>query len=295
MGASVAADGDIRVSSVNVEPGLYILRYASSAAAGVPPHVEVACDPRAQQVVSIISDPRVAGGVLSGPGAALVVRAVAPASLRMAVRAAEPGGSLEARITLEAVSRVAGASVPVSDLDGRAAVRTVPVSPASAAMASAAVQILGHLARRGDVRVGSGEWLGGPAAPLPIEGIAVAGVPSSLGLEYQVRSGVRKVQWSPWVPAGRFAGSRGRAMPLLGIRFRLGSAGAELRAEALFLGSPIVSRSGSEVELVGLSDLDPMVGLSLSLVDAEVKYAGDVSSVTRDAAAKVRVFRAGAL
>lgn len=290
MGASVAAGGDIRVSSVNVEPGLYILRYASSAAAGVPPHVEVACDPRAQQVVSIISDPRVAGGVLSGPGAALVVRAVAPASLRMAVRAAEPGGSLEARITLEAVSRVAGASVPVSDLDGRAAVRTVPVSPASAA-----VHILGHLARRGDVRVGSGEWLGGPAAPLPIEGIAVAGVPSSLGLEYQVRSGVRKVQWSPWVPAGRFAGSRGRAMPLLGIRFRLGSAGAELRAEALFLGSPIVSRSGSEVELVGLSDLDPMVGLSLSLVDAEVKYAGDVSSVTRDAAAKVRVFRAGAL
>ncbi|OYX70560.1 MAG: hypothetical protein B7Y95_15260 [Rhizobiales bacterium 32-66-11] len=254
MGASVAADGDIRVSSVNVEPGLYILRYASGAAARVSPLVEVACDPRAQQFVSIVSDPRVAGGVLSAPGAALVVRAVAQASLRLSVRAAEPGGSLEARITLEA-----------------------------------------DLARRGDVRVGSGEWLGGPAAPLPIEGVAVAGVPSSLGLEYQVRSGARKVQWSPWVPAGSFAGSRGRAMPLLGIRFRLGSSGAELRAEALFLGSPVVSRSGSEVELVGLSDLDPMVGLSLSLTDAEVKYAGDVSSVTRDAPAKVRVFRAGAL
>ncbi|OYY86760.1 MAG: hypothetical protein B7Y61_06020 [Rhizobiales bacterium 35-66-30] len=295
MGASVAADGDIRVSSVNVEPGLYILRYASGAAVRSSPLVEVACDPRAQQVVSIISDPRVAAGVLSGPGAALVVRAVAPASLRLAVRAAEPGGSLEARITLEAVSRIAAASAPVADLDGRAPLGVVPVIPAAGAMASAAVQILGHLARRGDVRVGSGEWLGGPAAPLPIEGVAVAGVPSSLGLEYQVRSGGRKVQWSPWVPAGSFAGSRGRAMPLLGIRFRLGSAGAELRAEALFLGSPIVSRSGSEVELVGLSDLDPMVGLSLSLLDAEVKYAGDVSSVTRDAAAKVRVFRAGAL
>lgn len=295
MGASVVADGDIRVSSVNVEPGLYILRYASGATARVSPLVEVACDPRAQQFVTIISDPRVAGGMLSGPGTALVVRAVASATLRLAVRASEPGGSLEARITLEAVSRAVGSSAPAADLDGRAPFGAEPIVPAPGAMASTAVQILGHLARRGDVRVGSGEWLGGPAAPLPIEGVAVAGVPSSLGLEYQVRSGVRKVQWSPWVPAGSFAGSRGRAIPLLGIRFRLGSTGAELRAEALFLGSPVVSRSGAEVELVGLSDRDPMVGLSLSLSDAELKYVGEISSVTRDAAARVRVFRAGAL
>lgn len=277
---------------MNVEPGLYVLRYASGADVRLSPLVEVACDPRSQQSVSLISDPRVANGVLSAPGAALVVRATAPASLRIAVRASEPGGSLEARITLDPISRALGAPVSPVEADARVPFGGLSV-PGSG---SAAVQVLGHLARRGDVRVGSGEWLGGPAAPLPIEGIAVAGVPQSYGLEYQVRSGIRKVQWSPWVQAGGFAGSRGQATPLLGVRLRVRGGGAELRAEALFLGSPIVSRSGAEVELVGLSDRDPMVGLSLSLANSELlKGAGESSPATRDAPAKVRVFRAGAL
>ncbi|MFG1463052.1 hypothetical protein V5F77_09120 [Xanthobacter sp. DSM 24535] len=272
------------MSSVNVEPGLYVLRYASAGNTRLPPLVEVACDARAQQVVTLIGDPRSASGVLVAPGAALVIRSVGSASVQIKVRAMEPGGSLDARVTLEGVSRVTAGG---------------PVAPGAAVIQNetdgASIQILGHLARRGDVRVGAGEWLGGPAAPLPIEGVAVVGAPSALGLEYQVLSGGRNVQWSPWATAGSFAGSRGRATPLLGIRLRVRGGESQVRAEALFLGSPIVSRTGQDIELVGLSDRDPMVGLCLALSRAEAKIAAGASSVTREAAAKVRVFRAGSV
>lgn len=78
-------------------------------------------------------------------------------------------------------------------------------------------------------------------------------------------------RWSRWVFAGEFAGSRGRRLPLAGVRLRLGGERADgysLRGDALFLGSAVVSETGRELEFLSRAGGDPLVGLRLELVEA---------------------------
>jgi hypothetical protein len=154
------------------------------------------------------------------------------------------------------------------------------------------IRVLGHLSRRGDVVVGPGEWLAGPTSPLPIEGLEIRGAPSGAGLEYQVLAGGRGGQWSPWVSAGQFAGSRGRSRPLMGVRMRLqGGEGLVLRLQVLFLGAPVVSRAGRAIEAAGLSSGDPLVGLSVALDEGRPQTVS--RAVPSVSSSSVRVFRAG--
>jgi hypothetical protein len=72
-----------------------------------------------------------------------------------------------------------------------------------------------------------GEWLGEKGGKRWIEGFAVA--PSRdiapADLEYQAVLG--RGWLSPWVEGGQFCGSRGMALPVLGLRLRLRGAAAE--------------------------------------------------------------------
>lgn len=279
--------GDLPSSEIAVGVGLHVLRYVSSSAESLAPSVEVTVDRSCVGFVDLIGDPRARSGVLAVAGSALIVRCSGEGGrIRLRIVPRMAGASMDARVQLEPVARgnvfVAPAPVP------RQARVEQPVS---------ALKVLGHVSRRGDVVVGSGEWIAGPAGPLPIEGFEVRGVSPDLGLEYQVLSGGRAKQWSPWVSAGQFAGSRGQSRPLLGVRMRLwkGDAGT-LKVQALFLGAPIVSRSGRSIEVVGSSVGDPLVGLSFAL-DGEVsrpverQEMAPVSPVP--SSNSVRVFRAG--
>ena len=155
--------------------------------------------------------------------------------------------------------------------------------------------MLAHLARVGDVTVGEGDWVGGPAAPAPVEGIAVRCSPNLGALDYQVMA-VGEGRWSDWTSAGAFAGSRGRAKALVGVRLRLHAAvDAVIEGEALFLGSVIVRKQGLDLEFRSSAGNDPLVGLRIgirkNLPATTLKPTGFDG---KQGTGRVRVFRASA-
>ncbi len=89
------------------------------------------------------------------------------------------------------------------------------------------VDVLAHIQTRGDVGARFGAWLGERGSQNWIEGFAIA-APEGIDpaeLSYQ---GVLGRGWlSPWVEAGQYCGSRGMALPLLGLRVRLEGEAAE--------------------------------------------------------------------
>ncbi len=81
--------------------------------------------------------------------------------------------------------------------------------------------IVAHVQRTGDVGAAIGDWIGVRGSRLWMEGFGLA--PSNgiapEDFEYQ---GVLGRGWlSPWVDGGKFCGSRGMALPLLGFKLRL--------------------------------------------------------------------------
>jgi hypothetical protein len=128
---------------------------------------------------------------------------------------------------------------------------------------------MAHVARRGDISANSGEWIAGPTKPATLEGVQITwNAPSGLALEYQVLASGAGGRWSIWVSSGEFAGTRGRSLPLTGVRLRLSGAGADayqLRGQALFLGSSVMTQEGREIELVSMTGIDPLVGLRLEV------------------------------
>jgi hypothetical protein len=89
-----------------------------------------------------------------------------------------------------------------------------------------AVEVMAHIQRAGDVGVPLGTWLGKRGSNQWIEGFAVlpqAGVAAE-DVEYQAVLG--RGWLSPWVEGGKFCGSRGMALPLLGFKVRLKGAAA---------------------------------------------------------------------
>jgi hypothetical protein len=90
-----------------------------------------------------------------------------------------------------------------------------------------APDVMGHVQRTGDVGGKFGDWIGAKGSRLWVEGFGLApldGVPAG-DLEYQAVLGRNWL--SPWVEAGKYCGSRGMALPLLGIKLRLKGAAAK--------------------------------------------------------------------
>lgn len=92
---------------------------------------------------------------------------------------------------------------------------SVPVLSASEA------DVVAHVQRTGDLSAKLGDWVGTRGSRLWIEGFSLAprdGIKAT-DLEYQ---GVLGRGWlSPWIEGGKFCGSRGMALPLLGLKVRL--------------------------------------------------------------------------
>jgi hypothetical protein len=87
--------------------------------------------------------------------------------------------------------------------------------------------IMAHVQRMGDVGCRLGEWLGVKGSRQWVEGFGLAPLDGVAveDLEYQAVLGRNWL--SPWVEAGKFCGSRGMALPLLGLKVRLRGAAAK--------------------------------------------------------------------
>ena len=109
---------------------------------------------------------------------------------------------------------------------------------ARSAPSEARSEIMAHVQGAGDVTGAFGTWIGKPGSQMWIEGFGISDTaPLPAGeLEYQ---GVLGKGWlSPWVENGKFCGSRGMALPLLGLNMRLKGAAARdytLRYSATFV------------------------------------------------------------
>ncbi|MDI9850030.1 hypothetical protein QM467_18490 [Rhodoblastus sp. 17X3] len=285
-------------TTTSVGRGLYLLRYVSGAVSGRSPVAIVRPAPGSEPFIEVISAPGVVSGFLARPGDCLVVRAEQPGSLSVKLIRQNSGESIDATLRLEPIA----VDASVAPTPARA---VEPAPLRREAESGIQLRLCGHVARRGDVEVSAAQWVAGPGAPAAIEGIEIRGAfPAGVRIETQALVATNPPRWLDWASAGAFAGTRGRAMPLAGLRLRLAGEAASryvLRADALFLGSAIVTRRGREVELVGSGAADPLVGFRLDIEPASPVVADSApplsagaanSAVTeKQAASRVRVFR----
>ncbi len=95
-------------------------------------------------------------------------------------------------------------------------------------------EIAAHLQNRGDVLARLGEWVGERGSQRWVEGFALSpreGGVTPGEVEYQAVLG--RGWLSPWAEGGQYCGSRGMALPILGLRVRLRGVAAETHAVEL--------------------------------------------------------------
>jgi hypothetical protein len=261
-------DSGLHVASpLYVDRGLFALRYVSAEDPKGWPTAEVFL-PEVGGKMRQIFAPGASAGRLSGPGACIVLHVEGPGLIRIGLRPATPNGSIKAIIKLERL-----------DLDNASTLLApaFPTHDGSVMSGRPEFSLLAHIARRGDVDIAPGHWAGGPDAPARIEGLLIKPHTfDAVSLELQVLS-LDAPGWSTWCGSGTFMGTRRRSTPLIGVRARLVGPMAHswtLAGEAMFLGSPLISREGQEIELSGNLGADPLVGLRLEVRAARAAVAG---------------------
>ncbi|MEO9189801.1 MAG: hypothetical protein ABI224_07330 [Acetobacteraceae bacterium] len=156
-----------------------------------------------------ISTFREDGWMGDGEGAALIRVADGPARVLVTIYQA-PEATPDQAPRLQVLRLTGGTAAPAGPAQGSAAPVTAPDA-----------EVVAHVQRMGDVGVKFGEWMGTRGSRLWIEGFGIAPrqAISPADIEYQAVLGR---DWlSPWVDGGKFCGSRGMALPLLGLTVRL--------------------------------------------------------------------------
>jgi hypothetical protein len=251
---------------LRVPEGLFVLRYVSSPDGLDAPEISVTVPQGSDIAVVDSADSFVRRGetVLGMPGDAVVLKARREGAVLITVLSPGGRGRRQAHVGLE---RVTNAPRPSVGTLPHAAPQALDVDPEEL------LEIMAHVANRGDVTVKGGQWICGPQFPMAIEGIAVNWRQAPQGVDVVTTARVNdrgRTQLAP-APSGRFVGTRGRAAPLVGLSFTLTGPLASrytLSCEALFLGAAIVSRVGATVDLKGPTGHEPLVGLRLSIVPA---------------------------
>jgi hypothetical protein len=147
-------------------------------------------------------------GWLGGSDAAALIRiSSGPAQVLVTIYQA-PGQPAETAPRLQVLRLAGDMSAPSAPKPGNA----VDLSKA---------EVVAHIQVAGDVGGKLGEWMGVRGSKNWIEGFSIL-PPAPLkpeDIEYQAVLG--RGWLSPWVNGGQFCGSRGMALPLLGLRVRL--------------------------------------------------------------------------
>lgn len=172
-----------------------------------------------------------------------------------------------------------------ADLAGTAPDATAAI-PAAAVPAGSQPDIMAHIQSAGDVPGQFGEWIGERGSRAWIEGFGITdqGQLTAGDMEYQ---GVLGRGWlSPWVDNGKFCGSRGMALPLLGLNVRLkGDAQKRftVRYSATFVDGSAVGpiEAGNACESPGLAALESFL---IELVPKADDIAGNRSGAARASA-----------
>jgi hypothetical protein len=289
--------------TIRVSKGLFVLRYVASKAGLNAPTLSVDTSPTSG--VDLIWPNSGSAGRLVSPGDGLVVRAARDSFISVAVTPSHRNGSCDAELVLERVSttiRQTDSLTAVSDFSSRMAEPAIDD-----------IEILAHVARRGDVVMRAGQWICGPDLPMAIEGLEIRwrNRPQGVDIVSSATINARGLRTLAEQSIGAFQGTRGRAAPITSLTLSLrgpSSGDYLLNCEALFLGLPVMTVSGKSCVLRGATGLEPLVGLRLSIMSAaehaaqrmvgamrtEAEEAPEASAPTAahvEKASRVRIFR----
>ncbi len=118
---------------------------------------------------------------------------------------------------IEAVPAVPAQSAP----DGAGA-NSRPGDGVGGAPNPGEAEVAAHVQRRGDVLSRIGDWVGEAGSERWVEGFAIVPRRPGVGAEEIEYQAVLGRGWlSPWAEGGQYCGSRGMALPILGLRVRL--------------------------------------------------------------------------
>jgi hypothetical protein len=282
-----------QLKSVKVDRGIFLVRYASANDEPMPPKITVSPDQTSNQNISLVLHPDHNEAVLWQPGSCLVVQALEPGTLSIDVTPIQKNGSAAATIQIEPLTQgEAFSGLPSSAKD-------------HSSCNFDDFRVLGHVASIGDVVVNANQWLAGPSAPSRIEGIAIEwpGKPHDLVLRYSVKTAKPQAVSGRVFEPGSFAGTRGKALPIVGLMLEMSGPGAsdiKFTAEAIFLGAPAMRMTGTRVTASGPTGREPLVGLRLGIEAAGTTEAagtavkpqpGPSAAVPARPSSRVRVFR----
>jgi hypothetical protein len=222
---------ELKVSGhlMTLEAGLYCIvqnpSRAAEAATGLPGvRLSLPPGPLGRPEAVSIRTFREDGWLQGGGDAALVRVAGGPAQLLVTTYQA-PNADASTAPNLQVVRLLEAAGRQAGPVPQAQAAQLVGAQP-GAQPGAQAVDVLAHVQGRGDVGGHLGGWIGDRGSKRWVEGFAIApaaGIPGD-DIEYQAVLG--RGWMSPWVEGGQFCGSRGMALPILGLRVRLRGASA---------------------------------------------------------------------
>lgn len=168
-------------------------------------------------------------GWLTATGDAALVRVVqGPAQIMVTIyqspSAADGAPNLQVRQLVEPAGVQAAApaaQVHVPAVPAQPSAPTVPAEPRKA------MDMIAHIQGRGDIGCMLGDWMGEQGSRSWIEGFAVAPTQEVLPADIEYQAVLGHGWLSPWAEGGQFCGSRGMALPVLGLRLRLRGAAAQ--------------------------------------------------------------------
>jgi hypothetical protein len=121
---------------------------------------------------------------------------------------------------------------------------------AQQAVSPESVEIVAHVQRTGDVPGKIGDWVGTKGSGHWIEGFSMTPHEDIDAADVEYQAVLGRGWLSPWIEGGKFCGSRGMALPLLGLKVRLKGAAAgthECSCSASFVdGSSVGPVAGGE-------------------------------------------------
>ena len=210
---------ELKVSGhlMSLEAGLFcIVLTAPVTGPGGLPGVRLSLPPgalgRADSVE--ISTFREDGWMGDGEGAALIRVTGGPAQILVTIYQA-PQAAPDQAPRLQVLRLTGDTVAPAGTAQGRAGQRAPIVD-----------EVVAHVQRMGDVGTKFGEWMGTRGSRLWIEGFGIAPREAIAASDIEYQAVLGRDWLSPWVEGGKFCGSRGMALPLLGLTVRLKGAAA---------------------------------------------------------------------
>ena len=251
-----------------LDPGLFCVFHAPGAPVPDPatglPGVRISHAPATSPESLSISTFNPDGWL--GEASAALVRVSQPSQMLVTIYQA-PNSTIEAP-KLQ-VLRLSEAG-PTRQVPAQAAIAAPAPGQAAAALqpSGAKLEVAAHVQRRGDLLTRLGEWMGERGSQSWIEGFAIspARFVEPADIEYQAVLG--KGWLSPWSEGGSYCGSRGMALPILGLRVRLKGEAAEryeVRVTASFTdGSSVGPVDGTQT--AESADLAPLEAFLVEIV-----------------------------